>query len=75
VAAALAGNHEAADQVRLELPETGVCSADLGSSAPAAGEQEASSCCAAPEPVLVGFPTGLQHGRSGETDASGDQDG
>ena len=77
VAAALAGNHEAADQVRLELPETGVCSADVGSSAgsPAVGEPEASSCCAAPVPVLVGFPTGLQHGRSGETGASGDQDG
>ncbi|RAX47120.1 flavoprotein [Arthrobacter sp. AQ5-06] len=47
VAAALAGDREAADTVHLELPETGVCSA-------------------VPEPVLVGFPTGQAHGRSGE---------
>lgn len=70
VAAAVAGNHEAADRVQLELPETGVCSTDIGSSCdtvPAAGGQD-SSCCAAPEPVLVGFPTGLLHGRSGDTE-------
>ncbi|UKA56650.1 NAD(P)/FAD-dependent oxidoreductase (plasmid) [Arthrobacter sp. FW305-BF8] len=74
VAAALAGDREAADTVHLELPETGVCSTDAGTScdvpAPAAGEAAASGsaesgCCAAPEPVLVGFPTGLTHGRSG----------
>lgn len=53
VAAALAGDREAADTVQLELPETGVCSADAGTT------------CDAPEPVLVGFPTGLAHGRSG----------
>jgi hypothetical protein len=52
VAAALAGDREAADTVRLELPETGVCSADAGTS------------CDVPEPVLAGFPTGLAHGRS-----------
>lgn len=55
VAAALAGDREAADTVLLEFPETGVCSSDAGSS----------GCCGAPEPVLVGFPTGLTHGRSG----------
>ena len=44
VAAALAGDREAASAVHLTLPETGVC--------------------AAPAPVLVGFPTGLAHGRS-----------
>lgn len=32
VAAALAGDHQAADTVHLELPETGVCSTDAGSS-------------------------------------------
>ncbi|MEC5180121.1 FAD-dependent oxidoreductase [Arthrobacter sp. CG_A4] len=32
VAAALAGDREAADTVRLELPATGVCSSDLGTS-------------------------------------------
>jgi hypothetical protein len=30
-----------------------------------AAEASESGCCAAPEPVLVGFPTGLAHGRSG----------
>ncbi|MET3932742.1 FAD-dependent oxidoreductase [Arthrobacter sp. OAP107] len=52
VAAALAGDREAAGTVRLELPETGVCSADAGTS------------CDVPEPVLAGFPTELAHGRS-----------
>lgn len=73
VAAALAGDHEAADTVQLELPETGVCSSDVGTScdvpaaAPAQLVAETSGgCCGASEPVLVGFPTGLAHGRSGE---------
>ncbi len=73
VAAALAGDREAADTVQLELPETGVCSTDAGTScdvpatATAAATTEAaeSGCCGTPEPVLVGFPTGLAHGRSG----------
>ncbi|MFJ6077334.1 FAD-dependent oxidoreductase [Pseudarthrobacter sp. NPDC092419] len=72
VAAALAGDREAADTVQLELPETGVCSTDAGSSCdtPAPGdirgmEEAEAACCGAPEPVLVGFPTGLVHGRSG----------
>jgi len=39
--------------VHLALPETGVCSTDAATS------------CDVPEPVLVGFPTGLAHGRSG----------
>ena len=77
VVAALAGDHEAADTVHLELPETGVCSTDAGTSCdvPAAATAtvtatatvEASTesgCCGTPEPVLVGFPTGLAHGRS-----------
>lgn len=70
VAAALAGDREAADAVQLTLPETGVCSTDAGSScdAPAVGADavEESGCCGAPEPVLIGIPTGLAHGRSGE---------
>ncbi|MBT2596422.1 FAD-dependent oxidoreductase [Arthrobacter sp. ISL-72] len=72
VTAALAGDREAADTVHLELPETGVCSTDAGTScdvpAPSGKAAEASTesgCCAAPEPVLIGFPTGLAHGRSG----------
>jgi hypothetical protein len=71
VAAALAGDQEAADTVQLELPETGVCSSDAGTScdvpAAAAFTASESPCCAAPQPVLVGFPTGLSHGRSGES--------
>jgi thioredoxin reductase len=55
IAAALAGDQEAADDVQLVLPETGVCSTDLGGScdteASAAG-QGGSSCCA-PEPVVA----------------------
>lgn len=69
VAAALAGDREAADTVQLELPETGVCSSDAGTSCdvPAAtAVASESACCAGPEPVLVGFPTGLAHGRSGD---------
>ncbi|MFE4194929.1 FAD-dependent oxidoreductase [Paenarthrobacter sp. NPDC056912] len=72
VAAALAGDQAAADTVHLELPETGVCSSDAGSSCdvPAVAaalteEEQASGCCSVPEPVLIGFPTGLAHGRSG----------
>lgn len=73
VAAALAGDCAAADTVQLELPETGVCSSDIGTSCdvPAAATagfiaETSGGCCGAPEPVLVGFPTGLAHGRSGE---------
>jgi 2-polyprenyl-6-methoxyphenol hydroxylase-like FAD-dependent oxidoreductase len=71
VVAALAGDREAADTVQLDLPETGVCSTDGGTSCdvPAASIGDTASpeagCCSAPEPVLVGFPTGLSHGRSG----------
>lgn len=72
VAAALAGDREAADTVHLALPETGVCASDGGTScdvpAPStatAVESAESGCCTAPEPVLVGFPSGLAHGRSG----------
>lgn len=42
VAAFLAGDQEAAARVELVLPETGVCSTDLGSSS---GAATASSCC------------------------------
>ncbi len=71
VAAALAGDREAADAVQLELPQTGVCSSDLGTSCdvPAAAgfvAETSGGCCGTPEPVLVGFPTGLAHGRSSE---------
>ncbi|SEE71733.1 Thioredoxin reductase [Arthrobacter alpinus] len=69
IVAALAGDKDAANQVHLVLPETGVCSTDLGGScdAPAEAstmeEEPAGSCCGTPEPVLIGIPTGLAHGR------------
>jgi hypothetical protein len=61
IAAALAGDTEAADAVELELPETGVCSTSIQ-----ADSSAANACCGAPVPVSIGFATGLQHGRSGE---------
>ncbi len=55
IAAALAGDNEAAARVELELPETGVCNTRPASRAKAA--PAASSCCgnshAMPEPVLA----------------------
>lgn len=68
IAAALAGDRDAADDVRLVLPETGVCSTDLGGScdspAPGAGEQgccapavaqePVEACCSGPRPVTIG---------------------
>ncbi|RPF19565.1 FAD-dependent oxidoreductase [Myceligenerans xiligouense] len=69
VAAALAGDRAAADAVRLDLPETGVCSSDLAMRADddgtvppealAAALTEVDSCCAgpsAPQPITIGAP-------------------
>jgi hypothetical protein len=53
IAAALAGDTEAADSVQLHLPSTGVCSTDLGA-------REAA------ETSGVGFSTGSGHGYSAE---------
>jgi hypothetical protein len=66
VTAALAGDRVAADSVQLELPETGVCSTGAGTSCDAPDptlEETEAVCCATPESVLIGFPTGLSHGR------------
>lgn len=59
ITAAVAGDMAVAAQVHLELPETGICSTNLGGScdAPAEGavrDETADSCCSAPEPVLIG---------------------
>ncbi len=52
IAAALAGDRTAADNVELHLPETGVCSTDLGGSCDA----PATACCTAePEPITIGL--------------------
>lgn len=114
IVAAIAGDQAAADKVELVLPETGVCSADIGSScdvpsvatvaddnggccgpapaeeaapaaessgccesdAPAAETAEAApapepeSCCGStPQPLTLGIPTGMEHGRSAYQEA------
>ncbi|EEP75036.1 FAD dependent oxidoreductase, partial [Micromonospora sp. ATCC 39149] len=57
VVAALAGDWAAARDVRLELPETGVCSSDPADSVDGEG------CCgSAPEPAARGLATGLSGG-------------
>jgi thioredoxin reductase len=48
VVAHLAGDHVAANDVRLVLPETGVCSADL-----VPDDAVAEGCCGGPAPALV----------------------
>jgi hypothetical protein len=45
VVAALAGDLSAADDVQLELPQTGVCSVDLGNRVPA---EASTGCCGGP---------------------------
>ncbi|WP_231442618.1 NAD(P)-binding protein [Brevibacterium zhoupengii] len=92
IVAAIAGDQAAADKVELVLPETGVCSADIGSSCdvpsaasvtdddggccgPAPVDEaepaaEGSGCCGStPQPVTLGIPTGLEHGRGAHQDA------
>lgn len=60
ISAALAGDTAAAERVELALPQTGVCSTDLG--AREASETEDADQSSAP----VGFPTGSEHGYSSE---------
>ncbi|WP_329307987.1 NAD(P)-binding domain-containing protein [Streptomyces microflavus] len=53
VAAALAGDLEAADRVELTLPETGVCGGAGLFDDPAAAQSDTGGSCATPEPALV----------------------
>jgi hypothetical protein len=48
IVAEIAGDHEAARQVQLVLPETGVCSA-----APTAGAEPSAGCCGGTAPANV----------------------
>ncbi|WP_432542959.1 FAD-dependent oxidoreductase [Kineococcus sp. SYSU DK002] len=73
IAAALAGDAAAAADVRLDLPETGVCSstppADTSGGTLDLDGTASAGCCGGPvtaEPATLGFPTGLAHGRAGE---------
>jgi thioredoxin reductase len=63
VVAALAGDWEAARDVQLDLPETGVCSSNL---AYGGTDSEAGGCCGpAPQPVAIsarGLATGISGG-------------
>ncbi|GAA4902725.1 pyridine nucleotide-disulfide oxidoreductase [Stackebrandtia albiflava] len=72
IAAALAGDREAADAVHLELPETGVCSSQPVTEDEAGNvvfADSSESCCggpaAAPAPPARGLATGVAHGHSG----------
>src|SRR6478735_4498564 len=66
VAAALAGDHEAASRVELALPETGVCGGaglfdePAATTAGADGEEAVGGCCApaVPQLVQIGAPSG-----------------
>ncbi|GAB3528223.1 FAD-dependent oxidoreductase [Arthrobacter monumenti] len=72
VAAALAGDLAAAERVELDLPQTGVCSTSVPEQSEAVEAAAGAACCGTagalgPEPVAVGFATGTEHGRSGDT--------
>jgi hypothetical protein len=53
VAAALAGDHEAANRVELTLPETGVCGGSGLFDADASEAQAATGGCCSPAPTLL----------------------
>ncbi|MEV7524227.1 NAD(P)-binding domain-containing protein [Streptomyces sp. NPDC091371] len=56
IAAALAGDHEAAARVELTLPETGVCGGAGLFDQPEAAEEPGGGCCAAPATLTIGAP-------------------
>ncbi|MGW7073559.1 NAD(P)-binding domain-containing protein [Streptomyces sp. NPDC054855] len=71
VAAALAGDFEAADRVELTLPETGVCGGAGLFDDPSAAQADAGGCCA-PAPALVQIGVGSPAaGVTEETPAGG----
>ncbi|WP_460060808.1 NAD(P)-binding domain-containing protein [Streptomyces sp. YKOK-I1] len=63
IAAALAGDQEAAERVELTLPETGVCGGAGLFDEPENAEQSGGGCCAAPATVQIG--TGAPAATSG----------
>lgn len=56
IAAALAGDQEAAERVELTLPETGVCGGAGLFDEPEAAEATGGGCCAAPATLTIGAP-------------------
>jgi hypothetical protein len=86
IVAHLAGDEQAAEQVQLVLPETGVCSSSnaLSDEQVSAGGEAEAACCgtAAAEPadaevaeslerLRLGFATGVPNGRVGDAAAVG----
>jgi hypothetical protein len=72
VVAALAGDMRAADDVQLELPQTGVCSTDFANVDDASGaagccggpaKADASACCALDEAMKLEGETGCGCGK------------
>jgi thioredoxin reductase len=59
VVAALAGDWDAAREVQLDLPQTGVCSSNL---AYGGAEDDAAGGCCGPAPVSRGLATGISGG-------------
>ncbi|WP_183067772.1 NAD(P)-binding domain-containing protein [Streptomyces sp. gCLA4] len=56
IAAALAGDQEAAERVELTLPETGVCGGAGLFDQPEPAEATGGGCCAAPSTLTIGAP-------------------
>jgi thioredoxin reductase len=70
IAAALAGDTEAAERVELTLPETGVCGGsglfdEAGAVEAGAAEADAGGGCCAPQLVQVGAASGAEGARTG----------
>ncbi|MFB7936802.1 NAD(P)-binding domain-containing protein [Streptomyces sp. NPDC056049] len=55
IAAALAGDQEAAERVELTLPETGVCGGAGLFDEPEANQTDGGGCCAAPTTLTIGI--------------------
>ncbi|NUK88493.1 NAD(P)-binding domain-containing protein, partial [Streptomyces lunaelactis] len=62
IAAALAGDHEAAERVELTLPETGVCGGAGLFDEPENAEQSGGGCCAAPTTLQIDIGTPVSAG-------------
>lgn len=72
VAAAIAGDLDAADRVELTLPETGVCGGAGLFDAPDAAEGDSGGCCApAPQLVQLGVPAAAEVAAAEEAQAGG----
>ncbi|ROQ60263.1 pyridine nucleotide-disulfide oxidoreductase [Streptomyces sp. 840.1] len=71
VAAALAGDREAADRVELTLPETGVCGGSGLFDDPAAAQGDTGGCCATPQPALIQLGTGAPETAGDEAPVGG----